>query len=199
VAPIDLLKALKLSCKDHLNKPKHAADLRVLEDVELSDEMLDFVKLRSIETRIRVEKQQELFFNRYQIRRTIPHDQLHKMITDAPVYEALLIDAVTPSKAKFDSLPEAEQAKAVYEEVMVLTLERHVLSQPTPLHKHAALAASANFLSAAPQYWLTRLGTNMNDNPGWFRDWITAKRTMLITRHAQIWSDMHNRASKALS
>lgn len=197
-APVDLLKVLKLSCADYLNKPKHIADLAYLEDVELSEDMLALVKLRSLETQLRVEAQRKMFFDKYAINRQIPHDQLHKIIAEHPAYQKLLVDAVTPSKAKFVVMSDTDRVQIVLEEVMALTLERFVLSQPSKLAVAAALGQIANFKSQAPQYWLNRLGSNMNDNPGWFRDWISQNKSLIIDAHSECWSNMYSRSKEQI-
>lgn len=88
------------------------------------------------------------------VKRKIPHDDLHKIINPNPSYQ-LVVDVVKPIKEKFDKLSIVDKNNICFEEAYVIALERFYPQLPfrTAYNK-------------AQQALVTRL------HPIWLADWV---------------------------
>jgi hypothetical protein len=172
-ASLEVIKALKLSCYKHLNKDKHLKHLDLLKDIVIDDVLSDIVRIREREVIQRVKVQKDSFFNKYHIQRVVEHDDLHKVFTDRPIYERLLIDSVTPEENKFYNLSKEEQCQVVMEEVAVLVTERYSIPNiiKNPLSSAMIIREMSRWDSNPVDYWVNRFGTNMHDHPKWLAKW----------------------------
>jgi hypothetical protein len=99
------------------------------------------------------EVEEEMFF-KDNVKRTISHDDLHRIINPNPKYQ-LIVDGVKPNKDKFDSLSLLDKNDVCLEEAYVISIERFYGKLPfrTAYNK-------------AQQSLVTRL------HPIWLADWV---------------------------
>lgn len=177
VAPLEVLKLLKLSCKDYLQKAKHEWDLKNLEDISIPENLRGVLVTRKTETKERVERQKDKFFNKYQINRYFEHDDLHLLINPEPTYLKVLVDAVTPSEVKFQRLSLEDKVSIIREEAFVFVLERDLIPK---MKKHPfmakALINKANDVIDSNDWGMravSRLSTPglVKDHPDWLALW----------------------------
>lgn len=173
IAPLEVLKVLKLSCVEHLNKGKHTRDLELLKGIEISDTLTQILQIREKEVKIRVLYQKDKFFNHYQISRDLPHDFLHTLVSQTPIYEKVLIDSVTPSEELFNALSQEEKVNIVREEVMVLVVERVLVPRlkKKPLLAYYTVVELCDVNSAPVTFWFDRFAGNLKDHPTWLSQW----------------------------
>ena len=88
------------------------------------------------------------------VKRKIPHDDLHKIINPSPSYQ-LVVDGVKPNKEKFDRLSITDKNNICFEEAYVIALERYYTQLPF-----------RTAYNRAQQSLVTRL------HPVWIADWI---------------------------
>jgi hypothetical protein len=88
------------------------------------------------------------------VKRQIPHDDLHKIINSNPSYQ-LVVEGVKPIKEKFDNLSILDKNNICFEEAYVIAIERFYSKLP---HRTA--------YNKAQQALVTRL------HPIWLADWI---------------------------
>ncbi len=179
VAAASVLKVLKLSCYKHLNKPKHAEDLKLLENVSLSPQLLEILALREKEVIIRQQVMKDKFFNKYAVARVIDHEELHKIVSPSPAYLKVVEDAVIPNKDRFDALPLTDKVKIAQEEIAVLMIERSVLGSIVnqPYNSKRAKRQAAKLESNQIfEYWLNRFCSNLKDHPVWLAAWADENR-----------------------
>lgn len=176
VAPLPVLKALKLSCVGLVNKPKHQLDLKLLEDVD-SFELEAFIKLRRKEIEKR-NKNSLKFLNKFEITRYIPHDELHEYINKNPIYKKVVNKKMLLDESLFNRLTHEEKLLLLKEEMIVLGLERELIYS---IKKHSIMSEIYinKFLDTESSessfwYWLAKLASpnEIKDNPIWFSNWI---------------------------
>lgn len=177
VAPIEVLKFLKLSCKDYLNKAKHEWDLQQMNDVNIPDSLMTILEMRKEETKQRVLKQKDEFFHKYNITRWFDHDLLHEYISNSPAYKNILVDAVNVSQYKFERLTTEEKIRTTREECFVLALERELIPRckrsPLLVKLHIDRFLKVKTSEDAAYKWLSRLSIPgaLKDHPDWLAKW----------------------------
>lgn len=73
-------------------------------------------------------KSEDEFFND-NVKRKIPHDDLHLIFNPNPSYK-LIVDGIEPIENKFISLPTKQKDDVVWEEAFVIAIERYVNNFP---------------------------------------------------------------------
>jgi hypothetical protein len=189
IPPKTLLKCLKLSCVDFLGKIKHNEDLKLLSNVRLSKTLKKLTEIRITEVHRRTTKQKVEFFNKYNITRFVEHDVLHKLLNPSPLYEGLLVDAVTPSESLFIKLDRKTQEQIVFEECFVLALERWVLPN---IHEYPYKIVNilANFQTntSIQDAWIDIFSGTLKDHPRWLADWTFKNQKTLKTNIRSWWA-----------
>jgi hypothetical protein len=200
VAPLEILKVLKLASFP-VEKEKHYWDLEELKDVELSKELLELVEERTKETVLRVSSQKDKFFNKYNVKRFFEHDQLHLYVSPTPAYLRVLDsdDATTPNEAKFSGISLQMKKRIVWEECLVLGLERSLIPQvkaaPMLIEVAVERFQEASTTSDPALAWLGRLAHRgkLKDHPDWLADWVKLNYQELFSGYAKWWEEsVHN-------
>lgn len=175
VAPLEILKVLKISSVP-TDKAKHLWDLSSLEDILLNQDMIQLAKERLQETQDRLKK--DKFFNQYDVFRIMDHDELHAYVNAVPSYLKIVENSVEPQKHKFESLTTEEKNRIVFEECLVLSLERWLIPKMVAIPQ-ASEAFAQKFLSVEKSsdpalIWLSRLSidSKVKDNPWWISAYI---------------------------
>lgn len=200
VAPLTILKILKLSCVNHLDKQKHQWDLDQLTNVNINTPWLQkILTQREAEVIARVELQKEKFFNKYSIPRYVDHDLLHEYIADNPMYLRILVDSVDVSETKFNALTENEKRDLVREECLVLGLERELI----PNIKRAPMLARVmvqQFLKTdtsdtVAMRWLSRMSIEqkIKDHPVFVTKWTQKNIDFIMDGFHEYWQEKNNR------
>jgi hypothetical protein len=195
VAPIEVLKALKLGSIP-MDKAKHRWDLDQLKDVELGSNLINIAMKRVIETNQKVESQKKLFFNKYEIPRFFQHDKLHRYIDENPAYLSILKEgsSVKPDKDKFNLLNLEEKKRVLWEECLVLALERELILQvrkaPYFVETLVIKFMNTDTSSSAALRWLSRLSIpgKLKDHPEWLAQWALDSHKDLFDGFRQWWN-----------
>jgi hypothetical protein len=202
VAPLEVLKVLKMSCANHMDKAKHAWDLKYLTDIKLPDVLNIVMHVRYGEIAERVKRQKEQFFNKYNIKRYLEHDRLHTFVNPVPTYTKALEDAVNISRERFLALSITDQVNVLREEALVLALERELIPQVV---KHPSLAPvfynkfAMVRTSADPAIrWLSRLSIpgKLKDHPDWLAIWAEEASDILLDGYETWWQEKLDQLSK---
>jgi hypothetical protein len=203
LAPLEILKVLKVSCKDHLDKAKHEWDLKVLESVEIPACLQELCQLREKEVIERVESQRkDKFFNKYDIPRYIEHDKLHEYVSNDPAYKKILLNSVDICENKFYKLPLDVKVRLIREEAFVLALERQLIPHIRKTkylvnwlcHKFQRVENSSD-----PAYrWLSRLSVpgHLKDHPIFLANWAKMCYTNINTGYNKWWKETFHRLPK---
>lgn len=189
VVPLEVLKMLKLSCVDYLNKPKHKTDLCIIGDEIVIDEALESIlALRKLEVQARVKAQKEYFFNHYNIERYVEHDHIHKVINPNPTYHFVLVDGVTPCQNLFNELIDEDKRQIVWEEILALAIERFYIPNfiRNPLSFTNLYSQMIRTDSEVMKYWIGRFGGDLKDHPPWLAEW-TRKNDVFIKLGMTAW------------
>ena len=96
--------------------PQFLKDLREFWNIKHNQKRCDF----NIE--------EDMFF-KDNVKREIPHDELHLIFNPNPSYK-LIVDKVKPSKDKFISLTTKQKDDIVWEEAYVIAIERYIKNFP---------------------------------------------------------------------
>ena len=191
VAPLSILKVLKLSSLP-LDKAKHYWDLKNLEDVELSSTMMDLVKRREQETKNRREKEE--FFNKTSVFRIMDHDRLHEFVNPSPVYLKIINHATQPQEDKFNLLTLQEKNQIIFEECLVLSLERWLIPKMVALPYMSEYLGDkfleTSFSNDPALIWLSRLSLDNKvlDNPLWISSYIRENYEDILTLINKDWN-----------
>lgn len=199
VAPLPILKLLKLSCKDYLHKAKHSWDLLQLQDIKLPESHWDIALERTLDTKERVGIQKDLFFNKFKVHREIEHDLLHYLINPEPTFHKAQHNEVEMSEAKFMALYTADKVNIIREEAFVLALERYLL----PKLKHyyvLKLMLYSKFnefktSQSVPYRTISKLCIPglLKDHPEWIAEWAM-QNNYSVMDNLDIW--WHNQFTK---
>jgi hypothetical protein len=201
VAPLEVLKVLKLSCKDHLAKAKHTWDLNHMDDIKLDSFMIDVAVARELEVKHRVEKQKSEFFNKYNITRYFEHDYLHTLIKDTPTYTKLLKDnhPVEIDQDKFNKACQEERIALIREECFILALERDFIPKvkkaPFLVRVFAKQFLQVEISSDPALLWLSRLSVpgRLKDHDEWAAKWAMKNYKDIANGFEQWWKESFER------
>lgn len=109
---------------------RHMKHYQAVKDAELDEELKDILRRRIEETNKRVGDRStdlsKITFND-SVPRFISHDELHRRVSENPIYESLLIDDTDLDKEKFDELSHDLKIELFVEEIKVLFLERKAI------------------------------------------------------------------------
>lgn len=72
--------------------------------------------------RCNFDKEEKTFFQD-SVKRSIPHDELHKLFNPVPSYN-LVVDGVKPDQEKFNNLSKSDKDNICWEEAWVIAIER---------------------------------------------------------------------------
>lgn len=198
VASLELLKVLKLSCVDELDKAKHTWDLEVLEDISI--EGFEYIlNVRKDEVKKRVAYQKKNFFNKYKgVTHYVDHDWMHSLINPSPIYLKTLKNAVDACEDRFNRLTEQERLDLVREECLVLALERDLI----PRIKKAPFLVKVlvrdfmqtNTSNTSAMRWLSRLSieSKVKDHPPWVTKWTAANNNFIMQGLDSWWKEKLN-------
>lgn len=195
LAPLKVLKLLKLSCVNHLDKAKHTWDLNYLHNVSIQG-LEDILKIREQEVIDRVAKQKQNFFQKYKgVVHYVDHDWMHQLINPNPIYLKTLVDAVEASEEKFLRLSEEEKRMLVREECLVLSLERDLI----PRIKKAQFLVKVlvkeftrtNTSETSAMRWLSRLSIEgkVKDHPIWVTRWTASHNDYIMDGFDTWWNE----------
>jgi len=194
VAPLEILKVLKLGSLP-IEKAKHHWDLSLLEDIDLSQELINLIEQRKKETLIKVELQKKDFFDKYKIPRFFDHDVLHRFISPLPAYLKVLEngDPVNISPNKFYKLSLLEQKEIIWEETLALALERDLIPRIRSAPYLIELLVD-NFLKTSTSQssaliWLGKLSIpgKIKYHPDWIANWGMENQKALLTGFSEWW------------
>ncbi len=208
-ACLHMHKLLKLSTYGLLNKHKNYRDLAVLKDVEvLWPEILE----QRIEETIK-RQETKVFFNRYNIRRYVDHDQLHQWVAQAlqlpqPTFDKVIAGSVEVTPELFFEATLAERHSCIVEEAIVLGIERWLLHRvkASNVFKLWDEFQAVNSSSDPALKWLDKLCSPgvVKDHPTWVAEWAganhadlkeTLKKTLLLIKDkmpSEFWSLVNN-------
>jgi hypothetical protein len=202
VAPLEVLKTLKIASAPYLQKAKHSWDLRQLDDIELPAVLQRVAQVRAREIEERVERQKQAFFGKYDIERHLEHDRLHTFINPVPTYTKVLADAVNIDRERFLSLSLTDQVSVLREEALVLALERELIPQVVKIPSLAPVFynkfARVHDSTDPAIRWLSRLSVpgKLKDHPDWLAIWADEASDVLLDGYDEWWQDKLAQLSK---
>lgn len=180
IPPIEVLKAIKLATVEHLDKTKHRKDLELLKDIQVSSVLYSISRWRAAEIGKRLAGEKREFFDKYDVKRVIDHDELHTYIADGqPAYRAALAEdsTVEIDEIKFNDLTEDQRLRIAREEVTVLALERCLIPRlraaPHLVEKHIEDFLDLSTSATPIIKYLDGLSAEgkVKDHPDWLARW----------------------------
>lgn len=198
IAPLEILKVLKLSSRGHLNKIKHDWDLTLLKNVELSPELEDLAGRREQEVIKRLDKSRKDFFDVYNIYRPIPHDTLHTYVNPIPAFHKILKkDGVSVCQSRFESLSMEDKVAIVREEVLVLALERQFIPEVILAQSMITLFVDrfqrVETTNDIAYKMLSYFAFKLKDNPEWLAEFAKTHYTDINSGFQEWWRKrVHN-------
>ncbi len=195
VAPLDVLKLLKLSCVTQLDKAKHTWDLEHLENISIKGlEHILAIRTEEVSKRVAIQKQE--FFQKYKgVTHYVDHDWMHQLINPNPIYLRTLVDAVDASEAKFLRLSEEEKRMLVREECLVLALERDLIPRIKLANCLVKVLVEeflkTNTSDTSAMRWLSRLSIEgkVKDHPVWVTRWTASHNAYIMDGFDSWWNE----------
>lgn len=205
VAPMEILKVLKIASANELNKFKHQFDLNTyFKDIQISSELLDLAQKRKEEIKLRVQNQKDQFFNKYQVERYIDHDEIHKEANSSPTYlKVVLTDGVSISQDLFNQLSKSEQISLIREECFVLAMERFLIfnykQNPGSLYALATQFQDTTKSSMPMLFWLHKMATvgALKDHPDWLALWVESNFFEILENMDTWWNTTFHNVSES--
>lgn len=191
---LPLLKVMKIASLE-LNKIKNEQDLKMLTNIELSEEDNRLLIQRIEETKLKVKYQKELFFNKYEINRFFDHDELHLFVNPKPTYLLITKSAVDVDEELFNKLSLDDKKLVLWEEAFVLALERHLIPILRNRPMFADQICDEFFLvektSDPAVRFLNKLCENgkLKDHPKFLQEWGINNYSELIKGYSTWWSE----------
>lgn len=201
IATIDEIYTLKVSHSfwDRGSWMKHIVDIRKLKDAgavfipELYSLAYKQWEQRYGKKNVNLDQDKTEFFGQ-NVRRKYDHDSIHASVAfnDNPMYMSILVDGedVKVSKEKFSNLSLDQKRELVFEEVMVLSLERDLI----PMCENKDINKTHLYTSYMKQ--LQMLITQYSK--GWFPLWIVENYFEIAKPPLDYWTKFSESDKKVL-
>jgi hypothetical protein len=117
---------------------------------ELLKEFRDWWSVKHADKRCDFSVDENSFF-KDNVKRKIPHDELHLIFNSNPSYK-LIVDGITPIESKFLSLSPKQKDDVVWEEAFVIAIERYINNFP---YRTAYKRAQRDLITRLHPIWLS--------------------------------------------